>query len=273
MPTTYAHYRLGRGVRKLLDGDERRIIEANIELFNIGLHGPDLLFYYKPLKSNAVNRLGHELHNRTGMEFFGPVINKLHEVNNKAPYLAYMYGVICHFVLDVYCHGYIADKIAQSGISHAEIEAEFDRYLMVKDGLNPISFKPANHIVPSRYNAVIIAGVYSGIYPDEALAAIKGLKLYSNFLVSPSKLKRKAVLAGLKMSGNYGGMHGMIINYKPNPDCFDSTRILMIQYKKAGRLAVRLIEEFKHNIDGSKSLDSIYRYTFDPRTEIEDIVI
>ena len=48
MPTTYTHYRLGRGVRKLLDRDERRIIEANIELFRIGLHGPDILFYYKP---------------------------------------------------------------------------------------------------------------------------------------------------------------------------------------------------------------------------------
>lgn len=271
MPTTYAHYRLGRGVRKFLDGDERRIIESNIELFNIGLHGPDLLFYYKPLKSNSVNRLGHELHNKTGAEFFEAAIERLRESKENVPQLAYIYGVICHFALDVCCHGYIADKIAASGISHAEIEAELDRYLMVKDGLDPVRFKPTGHIVPSRYNAEAIAEMYPGVCTDDILGSIKGLKLFSNILVAPSRLKRNIILAGLKISGNYDGMHGMIINYEPNPECADSTKRLMELYKKSGKLAVELIEKFRYNMDGSKELDSVYGYTFDPQTEIEEI--
>ena len=32
--------------------------------------------------------------------------------------------------------GYIDEKIAKSGISHTEIEVEFDRNLMEKDGLD-----------------------------------------------------------------------------------------------------------------------------------------
>lgn len=31
-------------------------------LFDIGLHGPDLLFYYRPLFSNPVNRIGFSIH-------------------------------------------------------------------------------------------------------------------------------------------------------------------------------------------------------------------
>ena len=59
MPTTYAHYTFGKKVLNELNIDIRDSININMELFNIGLHGPDILFYYKPLKSNKVNKLGN----------------------------------------------------------------------------------------------------------------------------------------------------------------------------------------------------------------------
>ena len=37
--------------------------------------------------------------------------------------------LLCHFSLDVMCHGYIDEKIQAGGVSHAEIEIEFDRML------------------------------------------------------------------------------------------------------------------------------------------------
>ena len=46
-------------------------------------------------------------------------------------YLAYYYGFICHFALDATCHGYIEKRIHESGVSHGEIEVEFDRFLMI----------------------------------------------------------------------------------------------------------------------------------------------
>ena len=52
MPSTYAHYRMGQQVRSMLDGNEKKIVEKYPQLYLIGLHGPDILFYYKPLKSN-----------------------------------------------------------------------------------------------------------------------------------------------------------------------------------------------------------------------------
>ena len=52
MPSTYAHYRFGQEVLKELPNDIKKIIIENKELYDIGLHGPDLLFYYLPLKNN-----------------------------------------------------------------------------------------------------------------------------------------------------------------------------------------------------------------------------
>lgn len=53
-----------------------------------------------------------------------------------------------HFALDVSCHGYIDEKIAASGISHTEIEVEFDRMLMLMDGKDPLRQNLTEHIVP-----------------------------------------------------------------------------------------------------------------------------
>ena len=38
-----------------------------------GLHGPDILFYYKPLRANAVNQIGFGMHARPAAEFFPEV--------------------------------------------------------------------------------------------------------------------------------------------------------------------------------------------------------
>ena len=49
MPTTYAHYKFGNEVMSALPRPLQNSIENNRELFDVGVHGPDLLFYYKAL--------------------------------------------------------------------------------------------------------------------------------------------------------------------------------------------------------------------------------
>ena len=44
MPTTYAHYKFGKEVISALPRPLQSSIENNRELFDIGVHGPDLLF-------------------------------------------------------------------------------------------------------------------------------------------------------------------------------------------------------------------------------------
>ena len=48
MPSTYAHRRFGTNVLEHLPDELRAQLEQNRELYDIGLHGPDLLFYWHP---------------------------------------------------------------------------------------------------------------------------------------------------------------------------------------------------------------------------------
>ena len=58
MPTTYAHYRFGKEVTEALPRGLQNTIEYHRDLYDIGLHGPDILFYYKALKSSECDLKG-----------------------------------------------------------------------------------------------------------------------------------------------------------------------------------------------------------------------
>ena len=49
MPAAYAHYYFGKKVYKTLPKQEQEIIREGKYAFLLGLHGPDLLFYYFPV--------------------------------------------------------------------------------------------------------------------------------------------------------------------------------------------------------------------------------
>lgn len=70
MPSTYAHRRFGANVLEHLPDELRAQLEQNRELYDIGLHGPDLLFYYHAAKSNPVGALGNAMHEEPGRVFF-----------------------------------------------------------------------------------------------------------------------------------------------------------------------------------------------------------
>ena len=61
MPATYAHFRFGREVLRRLSPETREAITPRIQLYHIGLHGPDIFFYYHPLSKNPVQALGGQL--------------------------------------------------------------------------------------------------------------------------------------------------------------------------------------------------------------------
>lgn len=267
MPTTRAHYRHGEEVQKRVNPQAREIIEKYPELFHFGVHGPDLLFYYDSLKKNKVNRLGGFLHDQPGSYFFDNAVKVLQELKEEGsgdyyPALSYVYGVLCHFALDVSCHGYVQEKIDASGISHTEIEAELDRELLVREGLDPVRTKVTGHLVPSGKNARVVSRFYEGITQEEIFKAMKDMVMVLDYLVLPQKFKRAVVLGVFKIVGQYEGKHGLIINYEKNPDCADSTERLIELMDPAADLAVRLIDSFPEE-------DETFRYNFvsiDPET-------
>lgn len=262
MPSTYAHYIFGQQIRGRLSGYERKVIDKYPELFNIGLHGPDILFYYRPLGKNKVNQLGSRMHSESGAKFFVHAAKVLHTHDQYEKHLAYVYGVLCHFALDVTCHGYVEQTVKETGLAHIAVEGELDRKLMIMNGENPVSRRLTGHIVPSMKNAVIIKDFYRGITAKEVKKALNGIVFYDRILVCPSKIKRMALYAALKVAGLYYDFHGFIIKYHENGFCREQIRRLLHLYEKAVPLADKLICEYKPFLEGSATLDSVYAYTF-----------
>lgn len=96
MPSTYAHYCFGKAVYRRLPQEIQEEIKAYSPLYMTGLHGPDILFYYKPLKPNAINRIGYGMHGRPAVEFFEKAWMRARELPEGRGGFAYLYGFICH---------------------------------------------------------------------------------------------------------------------------------------------------------------------------------
>lgn len=278
MPSTYAHYRLGEEVRHRLEGQAAEIVEAYPELFFIGLHGPDIFFYYKPLWKSEVNKAGHIMHEWSGEKFFELAKEAVEKAENREAAKAYLYGVMCHFTLDAFCHGYVEEVIQETGISHVGLEVEFDRRLMIKDGLNPIRHRLTDHIIATPENAAVIAefyAFYDGIGREDVLKALQSIIFYSDLLLAPDPIKRYIILALMRVIGIYRSMHGFIVGYRSNPACRESNRRLHRLYKQALRLAPRLITECEEGfMDDTKDISTgksfihpIYQRSFSPKED------
>ncbi len=265
MPSTYAHYRMGKEVKNHLNQKERNIVEKYSDLYMIGLHGPDILFYYGALWSNSVNKVGFGLHEQSGRSFFENACKVIAKSSNKEAALAYTYGVLNHFALDTTCHKYVDEKIECSGVTHTEIEVEFDRSLMILDGYDPVRHSLTDHIHPTTNTAEIISEFYSTVTAKQVKKSLDSMIFYNKLLLSNTDFKRNVIYALLKVTGNYKEMHGLIVNPMGNPACEDSNQKLLELYEEAKRRAVIFIHDFDENLRGIKPFDLIFDYDFSGR--------
>lgn len=258
MPAAYAHRRFGADVLARLPAAARTPIERYRELYDIGLHGPDIFFYYHALRSNPVSKMGFAMHDEPGRVFFSEAHRRLARAQDPEAALAYLLGFVCHFSLDSTCHPYIEQYIRDSGVSHCEIETEFDTALMRQDGRDPARFFAASHIHPSAENAAVIAPFFDGVTPQQTEEALEGMVQVHHLLQMTSPLKRSVVLGGMRLVGKYDSLHGLVANAQPNSACGQSTARLKELYQQALPLAQRLILTYPQ--DGAQ--DSAYHHTF-----------
>lgn len=257
MPAGYAHYTFGQKVIEKLNKDTKRIILNNIDLYNIGVHGPDILFYHNALKPNNISKLGSTLHREEAYQFFKHAKEVIHQSKDKEASLAYIYGFITHFTLDHACHNYVDDVEREKDITHLEIESELDRAILVNEGYNPLTTSLTKHIHPNHYVSRIIAPFFD-LEEKNIYKSLKDLLLYLSLIKAPSKLKRSVVLSCMKIGGIYESHKGLMINYKPNKKAIESTQELLNRLDNNIDLAVKLIEEFN-----KEELNEIYHYNFE----------
>lgn len=246
MPSTYAHYKFANEVLPLLPEEAKKAVDENKTLYLIGCHGPDILFYYKAIKSNAVNRLGYAMHGRSASPFFERAKELIKQ--GGAPSLAYTMGFITHFALDSTCHGYVEEQRKRVGITHTKLEVEFDRSLLTEDGKDPVKQKLTAHILPDERYAAVIAPFFS-LTAKEIERSLKDMRTICNLFVCPNAVKRGIVRGVLKMVSK--DLPDQVMGLEPDPVCAESNAVMREKFESAKAVAKELFENFIENLNGS----------------------
>ena len=240
MPASYTHFRFGRDVLSLLPPERKHSALLHRGLFDIGLHGPDIFFFYQPYRSNPISALGYRMHGETGRQVFHR-LQLLRDKLASAEAQAYLAGFLCHFVLDTVCHPYIDHITASTPISHTRLEMELDRAFLVRDGLDPLRQPLAGHIRPTAGNTAVIASLIPDVTAHQVEQALKQMIAYDRLLLAPGKPKRTALNGVFRLIGQEEAFGGRIMSVQPRAACVPMAARLQQHYDKALPLAVELL--------------------------------
>ncbi len=188
MPSVYAHYRFGSAMLETMPADIRRTVRRFRRLYDVGLHGPDPLFYSRPLFEGRLALAAEKVHKQTGREFFTRNCRILRLEPSEAG-TAYLYGVLCHYCLDTCCR----EAFAQTAHKH-DLEKAFDRLLLQKDGKDGL-LDYSRHLKLSAGEYATAAKCYPGITASQFRAALQCMAYATRLVATPesqvNKLARK----------------------------------------------------------------------------------
>ena len=157
MPALYAHDRFGEKVSEKSDGELKNIIFKYYNQYEVGLQGPDILFFYRPYHGNDVAKYGSHLHAVSALPFFEHAAKVVNHYGRDSAQYAYLLGFICHYTLDSECHPYVSEMMEKEHVSHLAIESEFEKYLLKKDKQHPLAYRLDRLITADRETALAIA--------------------------------------------------------------------------------------------------------------------
>ena len=254
MPTTYAHDLFGKMVYHRLDPEIQEKIKKYQTTYQIGLHGPDILFYVRPFHKNRFNQMAHRLHREEAAGFFERG-RELYQKTGNEEILVYLLGFICHFMLDSTCHPYISEYMKKTGARHDEIETEFDRALMVRTGKDPFHYQPGSVIRIEKNSVDAISEVMEGMSHKDIVRALMGSKFYTRLPICDSEKKRKIKLAVARILFMYRLADGRIIRGEPKDICLESTQHLTQLFLQTVPEAAAMINEYYKQRNGSDRLN------------------
>lgn len=272
MPSYYAHLLFGARVLRELPEPLAYLLEAERTAFDTGCYGPDPLFFYRPVRDNPVRRLGLGMHK----EAVRPMAQRLlAAVKEDRPCArGYAAGFLCHFALDSACHGYIEACAAAGPATHGGIEAEFDRLLMERSGVDPLRETP----MPKEELPQLLLGTISSVYPGVTPEAFRtGLQLFRRVsrmqtLAGGTRLKTVVDAASRHTPGK-PDFHGVVLGRVPTAECAVSSAVLRDMLEEAiGPTAVQISGFFRAAARG-EGLGSWYDRDFSGRERSVDAAV
>ena len=243
MPATYAHYIFGKKVFHKLPEKLKQEVRQGKDAFLLGLHGPDLLFYYHPFHKNRINQYGVWMHKGMAADFFDR--GRICYRKDPDPLLrAYLYGFLCHFILDHECHPFVNYFMEEKELGHLTIETEFDRYLMSEDGYEPLNFVPVHHLISRRHTREQISRLFEDVTPEQLQVCIRQFRWVISLFVCRNPIKRLALKIISRVTGQDKNIGGLIMDGRVHPICVGSDRFLKERMEHAVLTAVDEIQKY-----------------------------
>lgn len=246
MPSVYAHYRFGAAMLPTMPADARRTIQRFRQLFEVGLHGPDIFFYTRPIPGINAGFLGKKYHDMSGEEFFTRACRGLRMDPSEAA-IAYLYGVLCHYCLDSACHPYVIESAAKGEVSHTRLEAELERHLLQLDGKIPASsYDLSQHIRLTPGECETVARFYSPASAKTVKNSVSTMAFFVKLFAAPDGIRRKALEKGVGIvSKDYADM---LISDTPVALCAPYLSGLVERYEQAQEQFAEMLSQFQAHL-------------------------
>ena len=182
MPANYALHRFGADALRLLPSQMQPTIQRFRRLYNGGLHGQDLFFYFKPMKVTPIGGLRNAYDAMTGKEYFEKAAGYLKQ-NPSEGGTACLYGLLAHYCLKSELAPLFAAEIKNGKVSRTELEVEFDRYLLGLDGKTPAhTYDLSPNFKMTRGECVTLSGFFGPAEPADVLAALRSMTAWTRRL-------------------------------------------------------------------------------------------
>lgn len=252
MPASCTHAFFGNKVFEILDEDIKNRIMPYKNYYMMGLYGPDPLFFYKAYKRNSINDHGDKIHSQDAYLFFDNARSIIKKTQNKDACIAYICGFMNHFILDSEVHGYVSEAEKLYQVSHARIEADLDRAILVRDGFVASRTSYTHFIYPIKEVTDVMAK-FLGMDEKLMFTTVKHMKLFNNVFHCPNKVKSWFVKTCLTSLG-LKGIFDMIIIDKEDERCAICTPKLLDMYDNAVDISAKNIRLYYDLLDTDLNL-------------------
>lgn len=248
MPGSYAHYRFGTELLRQLSPQQQRTIGRFRQLYDMGLHGPDLFYYADSLGIATDGKLGMRFHGQSGQVFFEHLCRNLRLQPTEGA-MAYLYGLLAHYVLDSIYQPFVQRNVNEKRTS-TQIFAEFDRYLLVVDGKKPAHlYDCSRHIALTVGESETVARFYPGVSPAQVRKFSKNMAKTTRALVMPKGAARKARLTFLQLTAPKTAQR--VMGLHPNRECvglnLSMLRLYELAVKRYSVLLDQLLDHLRKN--------------------------
>ena len=254
MPANYAHQRFGRQILKAMPADARQCIQRFRRMYDMGLHGPDIFFYYNPWWKTTVGDMGKAFHRQKGQEFFSAAC----KAASTEAARAYLYGLLAHYCLDSHCHPLVNQLSGIGEARHSQLESEFDRFLLVQDGeTSPERYDTGKKLKLTRGECMTVAEFYPGAEGGHISHCIRSMTFSTRFFTSGNTARRKVLLERIKP-----GLSDQMIPAEENEELSFYVGELKALYDSAAEAYPRLLAQLTAYMENGEALDGDFERDF-----------